>query len=63
MLCKYSGLTQREAAAMLNLSSGAAVSLQLKKLEKALLADRQLRRQVLRVEKAVRKRNDGPTGR
>ena len=63
MLCKYSGLTQRQVAAMLNVSSGAAVSLQLKKLDKALLRDRQLRKQVARIEKAVRKRNDVPSGR
>ena len=63
MLCKYSGLTQRKVAAILNLSSGAAVSLQLKALDEALLVDRQLRRQVARIEKAVRKRNEGRTGR
>lgn len=42
MLCKFSGMTQREVAKVLNIGSGAAVSLQLKKLNEQLSQDKTL---------------------
>ncbi|MHC4170694.1 MAG: transposase [Planctomycetota bacterium] len=42
-LCRYAGCTQRAAAEAMGLSSGAAVSLQLKKLNEQLKSDRKLR--------------------
>jgi predicted transcriptional regulator len=53
MLCKYGGLTQREVAEILGLRTGAAVSIQLKNLSAALVADRGLRRRVARIEKTL----------
>jgi putative transposase len=53
MLCNYGGLTQREAAEILGLRTGAAVSIQLKNLSEALEADRGLRRHVARIEKTL----------
>jgi REP element-mobilizing transposase RayT len=49
-LCKYGGLSQREAAELLNCGSGAAVSVQLKKLKTALETDRKLKRKIGRIE-------------
>jgi REP element-mobilizing transposase RayT len=43
-LCKYCGLTQRQVAEILNLSSGAAVSHQLKRLAECMEEDSSLRR-------------------
>ncbi len=45
-LCRYAGLTQREAAHVLKMGSGAAISHQLRKLSAAEAGDRQLRRRV-----------------
>ncbi len=50
MLCKYAGLTQRDVAKVLGMSSGAAVSSQLQKLSVLLSDDRKLRRQVAEIE-------------
>ncbi|MBL7076707.1 MAG: transposase [Kiritimatiellae bacterium] len=50
MLCKYTGLTQRDAAQVLGLSSGAAVSSQQKKLAGLMTEDRKLRRRVADIE-------------
>ena len=44
MLCRYSGITQRQAGAYLGFDTGAAVSLQLKRLSQRLSADQGLRR-------------------
>ncbi len=41
-LCQYAGCTQRKAAEVLGLSSGAAVSIQLKKLQNQLKSDKAL---------------------
>jgi putative transposase len=46
MLCDFGGLTQRQAADVLGLRSGAAVSAQLQKLPEQLDADPRLRKQV-----------------
>lgn len=46
MLCKYAGLTQREAADVLQLKSSAAVSKQQHRLSEALKKNRGLRRRV-----------------
>ena len=53
MLCRYSGLTQRQAGEFLNLSTGAAVSLQLKALSSAAAASSKIRKQQAAVEQAV----------
>ena len=53
MLCKYSGLTQRQTAELLNLSTGAAVSMQLKTLATAIEAKTTLRRKLTAIEKAI----------
>jgi putative transposase len=49
MLCEYGGLTQRQAADVLGLRSGAAVSAQLQKLPGRLNEDPHLRKQVARI--------------
>ena len=53
MLCRYSGLTQRQAGEFLNLSTGAAVSHQLKRLSTAAATNRKIRKQLAAVEQAV----------
>ncbi len=50
MLCKYAGLTQRDAAEVLGMNSGAAVSSQLQKLSLLMEGDRKLSRQVIEIE-------------
>jgi len=54
MLCKYAGITQRDAGAVLRLKTGTAVSHHLKKLRRELAVDRQLAKAVSRIEKALR---------
>ena len=54
MLCRYSGLTQGQAAKFLSLSTGAAVSMQLKALAAAAASNVKLRRQLTAIEKAIR---------
>ena len=41
-LCHYGGLTQREAASLMGLRSGVAVSLQLKKVHDQMQSSREL---------------------
>ena len=53
MLCKHAGLTQRQAAEVLNLGSSAAVCLQIKRFTQALAADRKLRKQIDKIEQAL----------
>ncbi|TFH17018.1 MAG: hypothetical protein E4H02_04025 [Lentisphaerales bacterium] len=53
MLCKYGGLTQRQVAEMLKLGTGAAVCLQLKRLQESLAESRALRRQIVRIERIL----------
>ena len=54
MLCRYSGLTQRQVGEFLSLSTGAAVSHQLKRLSTAAATNRKIRKQLAAVEQAVR---------
>jgi len=49
-LVEQAGLTQREAAAVMGLSTGAAVSIQLRRLHQALPQDAHLRRQMREIE-------------
>jgi len=53
MLCRYAGLTQRQAGELLDLSTGAAVSIQLKRLAAAAAANGKLRKQLTAIEKAI----------
>ena len=53
MLCKYAGLTQRQAAGLLHISSGAAVGRQQQKLVVELSRDHSLRRRVSQIEKRL----------
>ncbi len=46
MLCKYGGLNQREAAGVVGVTTGAAVSCQLKRLHQALTTDRALAQRI-----------------
>jgi len=55
MLGKYSGLSQRDIAGMLKWGTGAAVSMQLKKLRAAMSEDRALRRRIETIETRLRK--------
>ena len=54
MLCRYSGLTQRQAGEFLNLSTGAAVSMQLKTLAAAAQVKGKPQRQLTAIDKAIR---------
>jgi hypothetical protein len=49
MLCDFAGLTQRQAADVLGLRCGAAVSAHLQKLSEQLNADPRLRKQVVAI--------------
>ena len=53
MLCRYSGLTQRQAGELLHLSTGAAVSMQLKALAAAGAAKGKLRKKLTAIDKAI----------
>ncbi len=54
MLCRHGGLTQREAARVLGLKTGGAVSCQLRNLDELIRSDHQLRRQVERLHGKLR---------
>jgi putative transposase len=56
MLCRYSGLTQREVAEMLKLKTGAAVSAQMRRLDAEQSGNRELRRQLDRIEEVLSSR-------
>ncbi len=53
MLCRYSGLTQRQAGEFLNLSTGAAVSMQLKSLATAAVSKGKVFTQLAAIEQAI----------
>jgi len=53
MLCKHGGKTQREVAALLGVKTGAAVCIQLRKLEAALKGDARLRAQAAALEERL----------
>ena len=57
-LCRYGGLTQRDAASILNVGSGAAISHQLRKLAAELPKDRKLRRLVKTAEDRLKTLRD-----
>jgi len=57
MLCKYGGLTQREAGKRIGYGTGAAVSQQIKRLREKLNCDKKLLRSLTRVEKQIRELN------
>jgi len=59
MLCEWGALSQREAADVLGLGSGAAVSLQLRRLADALASDRHLRKRVDNIVAALTDRQSG----
>jgi len=50
MLCKYGGLSQRKVAGIIGVTTGAAVSIQLKRLEQALKMDKALEGRVHHIE-------------
>lgn len=50
LLCRFAGLTQRDAATVLGMKTGAAVGLQLRRLEARLDADSRLRRRLAEIE-------------
>jgi len=54
MFCRYSALTQRQAGKVLNLSTGAAVSHQLRTLASAAATKGKLRKELIAIDKAVR---------
>jgi hypothetical protein len=53
MLCTYAGLTQREVASELKLATGAAVSMQLRRLREMLETDEKIARKVRRIQKQL----------
>jgi len=53
MLCRYCGLTQRQAGELLGLSTGAAVSHQLRTLASAAAASGKLRKKLIAIDKAI----------
>jgi REP element-mobilizing transposase RayT len=61
MLCRYAGLTQRDAARVLGLGTGTAVGWQLRTLCQRTKRDRRLRRQVEQLERLLQEtRRQGP---
>lgn len=54
MLCNYCGLSQREAADILRLTTGAAVSYQQRVLEEAMARDRRLRKKIEQIERLLK---------
>lgn len=52
-LCRYAGCTQREAAEVMGLGSGVAVSLQIKKMQEQLKSDKTLQRQIERLKQLL----------
>lgn len=62
MLCKYGGLSQREVAPILGLTTGAAVSLQLKRLEAVLGSGKDVAVQIERIEQGLVRLQSGVSG-
>ena len=56
MLCRYAGLTQREAATVLGVGTGAAIGQQIKRLDVRMRAAPALRRQVTAIESEIKRR-------
>jgi len=57
MLCKYAGLTQRDAGSRVGYKTGAAASLQIKRLRESSKNDNALTRKIAHIEKQIRKLN------
>jgi hypothetical protein len=55
MLCKHAGLTQRDAGKVLGYGTGAAVSLQLRRVRDLQKSDRRFQRKVSRIESSISK--------
>jgi hypothetical protein len=55
MLCKYAGLTQRDAGSRVGYQTGAAASLQIKRLRETSKNDNALIGKTARIEKQIRK--------
>ena len=53
LLCRYAGLTQREAAHRLCVGTGSAISRQMRKLTEQLAADRRLERRLQKAERIL----------
>ena len=53
MLCKHGGLSQRAAAELLCYGTGAALSMQLKRLRAEIQSDKKMARQVSRIENVI----------
>ena len=60
-LCRYAGLTQREAAKVLKVGSGAAISHQIRRLEGMLSEDRRLRHLTREFERRIERQKEPPT--
>lgn len=58
-LCRYAGLSQRDAAVLLGLRTGVAVSHQLSRLDERLLQDKPLRQRVQQIEQEISDRAKG----
>ncbi len=55
MLLRFSGCTQREIAELLGLTTGSAVSAQVRRINALKISDRKTRRELGRLEKVLRK--------
>ena len=55
-LCKYGGLTQRQAAKIVGIRSGIAVCLQIRKVNELMKRDRSLKRHLAEIEELLRQR-------
>jgi hypothetical protein len=53
LLCRFAGLTQRDAAAVLGMKTGAAVGLQIRRLEARLTSEPRLRRRLADIESVL----------
>jgi len=53
MLLRYCGKTQREVANALGLSTGATVSVQLRRLKKVEISDPKIRKELMRLEEVL----------
>jgi len=63
LLVKYSGLTQRDAAAVLGVGTGAAVSIQIRKAQAWALKDAQLRKRIQGADETLQALRAGKAGR
>ena len=53
MLCRYSGMTQREAARSLGLQCGSAISVQMRKLKEKAAGDSKMRMAIARLDRKL----------